>query len=147
MSEETKKLHWLAVGYVSPDAKKTIEEQGGRVDEISHDPPFLAVGLAYDPAGYWSWSHGQRQHRSPVEIWNSGEIQMEHLTLEWGPRNAECYGIEETYLIQPWEEFDRQARKVKEQEEEEKAAPVASASPGATAGDDFDPFLDSDDLP
>src|SRR5215469_10133780 len=77
-----KELHWLVVGYVSPQAKKWIEECGGRVDEISHDPPFLAVGLAHDPAGYWAWSHGERQLRSSIEFWNSGEIQMQDLTLQ-----------------------------------------------------------------
>lgn len=142
MSEETKQLHWLAVGYISPDVKKTIEELGGLVNSIDHAPPFYAVGLPYDPAGYWSWSHGQRQHRDYIEFWNTGEIQMEHITLQWGPRNAEYRSINETYLIQPWEEFDAEKRQVKEQEES--AAPVASSSPGPV-GDDFDPFLD--DLP
>lgn len=142
MSEETKALHWLTVGYVSPDARKSITDLGGRIDEISHEPPFIAVGLAHDPAGYWSWSHGERQHRDAIEFWNSGEIQMEHMTLQWGPRNAECYSMESTYLIQPWEEFDEGTHQVKE--EQPTPATVTTSAP---AGDDWDQFLDSDELP
>jgi hypothetical protein len=136
-------FHWLVVGYVSPAARKSITDLGGRVDEISHEPPFILVGLAHDPAGYWSISHGQRQHRAPFELWNSGEIQMEHITLQWGPRMAECYSVEETYLIEPDEEYESAKKQVKEREET--LAPVSQASSGK--GDDFDPFLDSDDLP
>ena len=104
--EEEKALYWLVVGYVSPKAKQSILALGGRVDEISHEPPFVVVGLAHDPSGYWVWSHGQRQHRSAIEFWSSGEIQLQHITLLWGPFNAECYSVEETYLILPDEDFD-----------------------------------------
>lgn len=141
-------LHWLTVGYVSPSAKATIIERGGRVDEISHDPAFLAVGLPYDPEGYWSWSHGRREHRSAVEFWNTGpagsyEIQMEHITLQWGPRNVEYQSVEDTYLIQPWEEFDANTRQVKpEPEESEQAEQQFVAASSSIGTDDFDPFLD-----
>src|SRR5690242_10424895 len=103
-NEEEKAFYWLVVGYVSPKAKRSILALGGRVDEICHEPPFVAVGLAHDPSGYWVWNHGQHQHRSAIEFWNSGEIQLQHLTLLRGPRNAECYSVEETYLILPDED-------------------------------------------
>ena len=105
-NEEEKVFYWLVVGYVSSKAKQSILALGGRVDEISYEPPLVAVGLAHNPAGYWVWSHGQRQHRSAIEFWNSGEIQLQHITLLRGPRNAECYSVEETYLILPDEDFD-----------------------------------------
>ena len=137
-------LHWMTVGYVSDKAKEAIIEQGGKVEEISHDPAFLAVALAYDPAGYWSWSRGQRQHRSGIEFWNSGEIQMEHITLEWGPRSAECHSVETTYLICPWEEFDTKTMQVKVEDSKEEQPAVTGM---LSSGGDFDPFLDSDELP
>lgn len=105
-NEKEKALYWLAVGYVSPRARQSILALGGSVHEISHEPPFVAVGLAHDPAGYWVWSHGQRQHQSAIEFWRSGEIRLQRVTLLRGPRNAECYSVEETYLILPGEDFD-----------------------------------------
>lgn len=139
-------LHWLTVGYVSPSAKEVIIAHGGRVDEISHDPAFLAVGLAHDPAGYWSWSHGERQYRSSIEFWNTEEIQMEHLTLQWGPRCPEYHSVEDTYLIQPWEDFDPETRQVKPELEIEQAEQQPAAAYSGAGTDDFDPFLDLGEL-
>ncbi|MBV9469599.1 MAG: hypothetical protein JOZ57_10190 [Abitibacteriaceae bacterium] len=124
-------LHWLAVGYVSPAAREAIVERGGRVDEVKHDPAFLLVGLEHNPEGYWSWSHGRREHRGAVEFWNTGEIQMEHLTLQYGPRNAEYCSVEETYLLMPDEDFDQEAHRVVER----------PALLTAQASGDSDPFL------
>lgn len=136
-------IHWLTVSYVSPDTKETILAHGGRVDVISHDPPFVAVGLAYDQERYQSWSHGRLQWRDAIECWNTGQIQMEQFTLQWGPNDAWAHSAAETYLIQPWEEFDKTLRQVTENQEATAAQQPAVV--GST--DDFDPFLDRGDLP
>lgn len=135
-------LHWLIVGYVSMTAREHILANGGRVDEIAHDPPFIAVGLPDSDEKYTSWSHGRIQYRDAIEFWNTGEIQMEHMTLYWGPRNAECYSCHETYLICSFEEWNETEHRVKTEQDE----PVTASAP-IGAADDFDPFLDSDDLP
>jgi len=93
--------HWLAVGYVSPAASAAIVQQGGRIIHINYNPAFEMVGLWHDPAGYWSWRHGRNEHLNGIEFWNTGYIQMEHLTLQYGPRNAEYQSIEETHLVMP----------------------------------------------
>ncbi|HEU5375557.1 MAG TPA: hypothetical protein VFV38_08975 [Ktedonobacteraceae bacterium] len=150
MSEEVKKpLHWLIVGYVSPKAQAAIERQGGRVDEIDHEPPFVAVGLPDNPDGYWSWSHGERQHRAAIEFWNTGDIQMEHLNLRFGPRPAEYNSAHETYLLDYDEDFDETTRRVKPEEPIEEAERQPAPTIGATVyqESEFDPFLASDDLP
>lgn len=129
-------LHWMVVGYISPAAKKAIEEVGGRVEMLEHKPLFIAVGIAYDPA----------EHKTGLEFWNGGEIQESStgIHLQWGPRSAGYYSVEETYLILPGEEYDAPRRQVKEPE----AAPAPVVKSSASRGDDFDPFLDFDeDLP
>jgi hypothetical protein len=138
----SKYLHWLTVGYVSDQAREHIIANGGRVDEIQHDPAFIAVGLPDSDEKYTSWSKGRIQYRDAIEFWNSGEIQMEHMTLEWGPRNAEWHSCHETYLICSFEEWNQAEHRVKTEQDE----PITVASTPAGA-DDFDPFLDSDDLP
>ena len=142
-------LHWMIVGYISPSAKTAIEELGGRVEVLEHKPPFIAVGIAYDPAGATVWSSGNKrfEHKTGLEYWNSGEIQEPStgINLRWGPRSAECYSVEETFLILPDEEYDPPTRQVKEPE----AVPLTPTSASSERqGDDFDPFLDFDeDLP
>jgi hypothetical protein len=113
-------LHWLVVGYVSPGAKQWIEEKGGQVLEASSDPPLVAVGLAYNPAGAWVWTHGRQEHRQGIEFWNTGEIQevSTGISLQYrnsnGSRDAEYCSAETNYLILPDEEFDPETRQVKE---------------------------------
>lgn len=139
-------LHWMIVGYISPAAKTAVEDLGGRVEMLEHKPPFIAVGIAYDPAGATIWSSGNKcfEHKTGLEYWNSGEIQEPStgINLQLGPRSAECYSVEETYLILPDEEYDSATRQVGERE----MVPTepASASSGSQ-GDDFDPFLDFDE--
>lgn len=127
-----RKLHWLTVGYVSEEAHKAIIANGGRVDEIAHDPAFIAVGLPDSDEKYTSWSHGRIQYRDAIEFWNTGEIQMEHMTLSWGPRHPEYQSAHETYLICSFEEWDEKTRQIKAEQ-----APV---SVNESAG--LDSFLD-----
>jgi hypothetical protein len=127
---EGKALHWLAVGYVSPNAQKWIEEVGGKVLVISDTIPLIAVGLAYDPHGAWVWSHGRREHRQGIAFWSSGEIQEASTGLHLLYRHFDCRSqaeyssANETYLILPDEEFDPATKHVKWQEETEKIAEI-----------------------
>jgi hypothetical protein len=120
---EGKKLerYWLVVSYVSDGAKKWIEDVGGQVMALEGGPvPLFAVGLAYNPEGGYSYSHGRREHRQGIEHWNLGEIQevSTGITLIYkaktGENVAEYTSCTETYLILPDEEFDKATNKVKE---------------------------------
>ncbi len=134
MKEEAKSLalHWLTVGYVSPAAKAWIEKVGGSVFDLSNVPPLVAVALAYNPVGAWTWSHSKQEHRQGVEFWNTGEIQEAStgITLQYrgiGDKTAEYTSVTDTYLIMPDEEFDPKARKVK--------APSAYSEPSCSSTD------------
>lgn len=126
MSEQTtqKAFHWLVVGYVSPGVRAWIEEVGGNVRELSSDPPFVAVALAYDPAGSWSYSHGEQQHRVGVEFWSNGYIEEAStgIMLQYGAVTGETptlASVTDTYLVLPDEDFDIQMRQVVEQNPDE----------------------------
>lgn len=113
MSEQTLALHWLVVGYVSPGAEKWIKDAGGQVLSVNSEIPLIAVGLAYDPNGAWTWSHGRREHRQGIEFWSSGELQEAStgITLRYGTRSdsyalAEYCSAKENYLLLPDEEID-----------------------------------------
>ena len=152
LQQKAMHLHWIVVGYVSEQARQVILEQGGQVNALEHKPLLIACGLPFaDPDGYWSWSRGKQQHRSAVEYWNTGEIQMERLTLLHGPCNAVYYSAHEAYLIAPWEEWDEQNHCVKEQPEEETGKQEIISQPAlvqaAVSDDSYDPFLDECDLP
>lgn len=119
MSEQTEKraFHWLVVGYVSPGARTWIEEKGGQLRDLSSDPPLVGVALAYDPAGAWSWSHGEQEHRAGVEIWSHGYIEEAStgLMLRYGAATGgspEYASVADTYIVLPDEDFDAQTRQV-----------------------------------
>ncbi|GCE32231.1 hypothetical protein KDA_77150 [Dictyobacter alpinus] len=119
-------LHWMTTGYVSPKAQAWIEQVGGKVIDLrATGAPLIAVALAYNPAGAWTWSHGRREHRQGIEHWNTGEIQecSTGITLQYQSRSkerllAEYESAHLTYLLLPDEEFDSANSKVKEEEEE-----------------------------
>lgn len=139
-------LHWLVVGYVSAGAAHWIEQTGGRVIYLSSEPPLLAVALAYDPAGAWTWSHGRQEHRQGVEYWSLGEIQESStgITLRYGnsqnPRAlAEYCSAETNYLLLPDEEIDPATGRVKEQSADD--TPTTAEEPVLALGDlDDHPF-------
>jgi hypothetical protein len=144
LMSEQKALHWLVVGYVSPGAEEWIKEAGGRVDHISSEPPLVAVALAYDPHGAWTWSRGRQEHRQGIEFWSTGEIQEAStgITLLYGNSIdkrtlAEYCSVETNYLILPDEEFDTETRQA--------IVPVVDSEPLAavTEGD----LLELDDHP
>lgn len=121
MTEEKKlSLHWLTVGYVSPQAKQWIEECGGSAKQVNEEPALFLVALAYDPAGKWVWSKGRQQLRAGIEFWSSGEIQEASTGITLQYRNIDRYhephyeSAEENYLILPDEEYDPATGKVKE---------------------------------
>jgi hypothetical protein len=123
MGEEAKQtaFHWFVVGYVSPGAEAWIKNVGGQVLHLDSTPRLVAVALAYNPAGAWTWSHGERQHRQGIEFWNIGEIQEAStgITLQYRSTSdtrtvAEYSSCESNYLILPDEEFDITTGKVKE---------------------------------
>lgn len=123
MSEQTeqKAFHWLVVGYVSPAARAVIEEKGGQLRDVSSEPPLVAVALAYDPAGTWSWSHGEEQHRVGVEFWSSGYLEEAStgLMLQYGAvtgGSPEYVSVTETYLVLPDEDAPDQTRQAGEHE-------------------------------
>jgi hypothetical protein len=85
----------------------------------------VAVGLAYNPEGAWTWSHGRREHRQGIEYWSFGELQEAStgITLQYrnsvDPRTlAEYCSAETNYLILPNEEFDSQTRQVKKEDQD-----------------------------
>jgi hypothetical protein len=109
------------VGYVSPGAEIWIKDAGGQVREVSSEPRLIAVGLAYNPAGAWTWSHGRKEYRHGVEYWNTGELQEAStgITLRYEnsvtPRTlAEYCSAEKNYLILPDEEIDPTTFKIRE---------------------------------
>ncbi len=117
-----KALHWLAVGYISPGAQEWVKEKGGQVFHLSQEgaPVLVAVGIAYDPAGAWTWSRGERQHREGIEFWSHGVLEEASTGIELQYRSidartlAEYSSAETTYLILPDEEFNPQTRQVGE---------------------------------
>jgi hypothetical protein len=122
MSDEKKiALHWLVVGYVSPGAQEWITDIGGQVREVSSDPPLVAVGLAYNPTGAWTWHKGRQEHRQGIEYWSAGELQEAStgITLQYGnsvtPRTlAEYCSADSNYLILPDEEYDVSTGQIQE---------------------------------
>lgn len=121
-STEQRAYHWLVVGFVSPAARAVIVEKGGQVRDLSDDPPLVAVALAYDPAGVWSWSRGEQQHRTGVEFWSHGYLEeaSTSLMLQYGAATGgspEYASVIETYLVLPDEDFDAQTRQVREGEQ------------------------------
>lgn len=130
MDQDSKLLHWLVVGYVSPGAKQWIEEVGGQVLEVSSVPPLTAVALAYNPAGVWVWSHGRQEHRQGIEFWTTGEIQEASTEISLlyqnidGKTLAEYSSVVDTYIILPDEEFDPRTRQVKERSAYRPEVPV-----------------------
>lgn len=121
MSEEKKlSLHWLTVGYVSPQAKQWIEECGGSVKQVNEEPALYAVALAYDPAGKWVWSKGRQQLRAGIEFWTTGEIQEASTGINLLYKSMDSYtsaeycSAHEVYLILPDEEYDPDTKQVKE---------------------------------
>jgi hypothetical protein len=124
----------------------------------------VAVALAYNPAGAWTWSHGERQHRQGIEFWNTGEIQEAStgITLQYRSTSdsgtiAEYCSCETNYLILPDEEFDITMGKVKEPDPGQEAPddtscqelPPAPALDNSALGDFLDDSAleDLDDFP
>lgn len=144
-----KALHWLMVGYISDGAKAWIEEKGGTVKQVCEDPALFAVGLAYNPAGAWTWSKGRREHRQGVEYWNTGELQEAStgITLQYGNVSAERSLAEycsahTNFLILPDEEIAPAKFAVLE------PGAYSQPAPGATAASSDDGELgDLDDMP
>src|SRR5579871_4111135 len=143
-------LHWLAVGYVSPNAQQWIEELGGTVLHLSSEPPIVAVGIAYDPNGAWVWSSGKRQYRQGIELWNTGELQEASTGINLLYKNVQQYTVAEymslidNYLILPDEEFDVETRQAvacfEGESEEEDTIEVTEAVVGDYEYDDAHPF-------
>ncbi len=147
MREEPKALHWLIVGYVSPGAQEWIEDLGGRVLPVHRDPPLVAVALAYDPRGAWTWSRGRQEYRQGIEYWNTGELQEAPtgITLQYGSSTDQCASAEycsaeTTYLILPDEEFDPQTRQVKEPGRDSQPLSPVSLDDSALGESDEHPF-------
>ena len=143
MSEQIE-FHWLVVGYDSPAARAVIEEKGGQLRDLSSDPPLVAVALAYDPAGAWSWSHGEQQRRVGVEFWNHGYIEeastgimLHYDAVTGGP--AEYASVIDTYLVLPDEDFDAQTDRVVEHEPDMSESQLSEAALVSEEGGD--PFL------
>lgn len=141
-------LHWLMVSYVSPGAKDWIERVGGRVLPVSSEPPLIAVGIAYHPEGCWKWRGGHQEKVQGLQFWSSGEIQEPYtdINLIYKPIHdrwvvAEYCSADDTYLILPDEEFDRETRAVKPQQEikEEEAQ-----EEGRAPQQEYTSFLDDD---
>jgi|SRR6266581_7893656 len=109
------------VGYVSSGAQEWITDKGGQVRELASDPRLIAVGLAYNPAGAWTWSHGRKEYRHGVEYWNTGELQEAStgITLRYEnsvtPRTlAEYCSADKNYLILPDEDIDPATFQIRE---------------------------------
>jgi hypothetical protein len=128
MNTRTQELHWLVVGYVSPGARSRITEVGGRVIDLSSNPPLVAVALAYNPTGVWVWNHGRQEHRQGIEFWNTGEVQEASTGITLQYRNidphtsTEYSSVETNYLILPDETFDPQTRHVQEPDNQTQSA-------------------------
>lgn len=149
-------LHWLVVGYVSPGAQQWIKDAGGQVLTLSHSaPPFIAVGLAYDPRGAWPWCKGRQEYRHGIEYWSTGELQEAStgITLQYGNASdphalAEYCSCETNYLILPDEEYDPETGLVKEPGMYDQALEPVPDEPGDSGlgnGNDF-PFADTGNL-
>jgi hypothetical protein len=156
LQEPQMALHWLVVGYVSPGAEKWIKDAGGQVLMLSHSAPLLiAVGLAYDPRGAWTWSKGRQEYRQGIEYWSHGELQEAStgITLRYGnasdPRiQAEYCSCETNYLILPDEEYDPQTGQIKEPGmygQPLESVPDEPDDSDVGDGNSF-PFADTDDL-
>lgn len=146
MSEQTvqKAFHWLVVGYVSPAARAWIEEKGGQLRDLSSDPPLVAVALAYDPEGEWSWSHGEQQHRVGVEFWSHGYIEEAStgIMLHYGNvagSAPEFSSVVDNYIVLPDEDFDAEIRQVVEGEPGTNEGGLSEPTP--VFGEGEDPFL------
>lgn len=117
---EGRAIHWLVVGYISDGARAWVEALGGRVLQACKDPSLIAVGLLYDQAGAWVWSHGKREHREGVEFWSSGEIQEASTGITLIYRHMGDYfdpaycSMDTNYLILPDEEFNSETGQVKQ---------------------------------
>ena len=143
MSEQIE-FHWLVVGYVSPAARAVIEEKGGQLRDLSSEPPLVAVALAYDPAGAWSWSHGEQQHRVGVEFWNHGYIEEAStgIMLQYGNvagSAPELSSVVDTYIVLPDEDFDAEIRQVVEHEPDMSESQLSESALVSDEGGD--PFL------
>jgi hypothetical protein len=138
-------FHWLVVGFISDGAKAWIEEVGGKVVTLHHDPTLIGVALAYNPDGVWTWSRGRQEYRNGIEYWSTGELQEAStgITLDYGNIDhgtAEYCSAETNYLILPDEQFDRTTRTAK------RLDPVEDAGSQFPA-DDEDLLGDLDDFP
>ncbi len=112
-------LHWLVVGYVLPGAQAWITEAGGQVVSLHSDPPMIAVAIAFDPAGSWTWSKGRQEYHCGVAFWNTGEVQEAStgITLDYGNADGdspEFCNVPDNYIILPDEWFNPQTRQIGE---------------------------------
>jgi hypothetical protein len=138
-------FHWLVVGYVSKGARAWIEEKGGRLRDLSSEPPLVAVALAYDPDGTWSWSQGEQQHHVGVEFWNHGYIEEPStgIMLQYGNvagSAPEFSSVVDNYIVLPDEDFDAEIRQVREGEPDDMGV-GPSSEPVLVSDEGGDPFL------